>query len=138
MSWDIFVQDLPAAAKSVADIRADFRPASIGKRSELVEKIKEVVPTADFSDPSRGLIDGDGWSIEVSITSEDCRGFALHVRGKDAAVGAVAEILQHLNFRALDSETGEFFVAGAEAIEAFRSWRKYRYTVMNSNDAKNG
>jgi hypothetical protein len=88
----------------VADISAEFKPASIGKRSIVIEKIKEVVPTADFSDPSWGRIDGDGWSIEVNIgTNEDCEGFAFHIRGRDAAVGAVAAILQHLKLRALDS-----------------------------------
>ena len=120
MSWDIFVQDLPREAKSVADIPADFKPAPIGKRSMIVEKIREVVPTADFSDPSWGRIDGDGWSIEVNMgMKEDCDGFALHVRGRDAAVGVVARILQYLNLRALDSQTGELFVAGVEAIESF-------------------
>jgi hypothetical protein len=135
MSWDIFVQDLPRDAKSVADIAADFKSASIGKRSIVIEKIKEVVPTADFSDPSWGRIDGDGWSIEVNIgTKEDCEGFAFHIRGRDAAVGAVAAILQHLKLRALDSQTGDFFVGGAEANDSFRKWRAYRDHVTNSND----
>src|SRR5882757_9513186 len=97
MSWDIFVQDLPPDTKSAADIPADFRPASIGKRSMIIAKIAEVVPAADFSDRSWGLIDGNAWSIEVTIgNEEDCHGFAMHVRGGDAAVGVVAQILQHL------------------------------------------
>lgn len=136
MSWDIFVQDLPPDAKSVADIPADFKPASIGKRSMVIERIKEVVPTANFSDPSWGLIDGDGWSIEINIgAKEDCDGFAFHIRGADAAVDVVAAILQHLKLRALDSQTGDFFVAGAEAIDSFRKWRAYRDHATNNNDA---
>jgi hypothetical protein len=88
MSWDVLVQDLPQEAKSTADIAPDFRPASIGKRSAIIEKIREVVPTADFSDPSWGRIDGDDWSIEVNIgTNEDCGGFALHVRGGTPPLG---------------------------------------------------
>jgi hypothetical protein len=136
MSWDIFVQDLPPDAKSVADIPADFKPASIGKRSMIIERIKEVVPTANFSDPSWGLIDGDGWSIEINIgANEDCDGFAFHIRGADAAVGVVAAILQHLKLRALDSQTGDFFVAGAEAIDSFGKWRAYRDHATNNNNA---
>jgi hypothetical protein len=88
MGWDVFVQDLPQEAKNTSDIPPDFRPASIGKRSAIIEKIREVFPTADFSDPSWGRIDGDDWSIEVNIgANEDCGGFALHIRGGDAAVG---------------------------------------------------
>jgi len=134
MSWDIFVQDLPPDAKSVADIPSGFRPESIGKRSMIIEGIKELVPTADFSDPTWGLIDGEDWSIEISIRpEEDCRGFVFHVRGGDAAAGTVAAILQHLQLRALDSQTGGFFVAGADAVESFRKWRIYRDKLTNRN-----
>lgn len=131
MSWDIFVHDIPADAKSFGEIPKNFKPAPIGKRSMIIDKIREVVPAADFSDPSWGRIDGDGWSIEVNIgAGEECRGFAFHVRGGDAAVGVVAAILQHLNLRALDAQTGDFFVAGEDAMESFRKWRAYRDQVL--------
>lgn len=133
MSWDIFVQDLPRDAKSIADIPADFRPRPIGTRTDVIRKIKEVTPDADFSDPSWGRIEADDWSIEVSIgTDEECAGFALHVRGGDETVGVVAAILEHLNLRALDSQTGEFFVAGPEALESFQKWRAYRDQAVKS------
>lgn len=51
------------------------------------------------------------------------------------AVGVVAAILQQLKLRALDSQTGDFFVAGAEAIDSFRKWRAYHDHATNSNDA---
>jgi hypothetical protein len=131
MSWDIFVQDLPRDAKTLEDIPQDFVPASIGERSTIIAKIKEVVPSVDFSDPSLGIIDEDDWSIEVDIDdSEDCKGFAFHVHGGDAAVGVVAAILEHLNLRALDSQSGDFFIAGPEAVENFRKWRDYRDQVI--------
>ena len=55
MSWDIFVQHFPANAKTVADIPSDFKPAPIGDRTTIIEKIKDIVPSADFSDPTWGL-----------------------------------------------------------------------------------
>lgn len=133
MSWDIFVQDFPQTAATIGDIPADFQPASIGKRSAVIERIKEIVPIADFSDPSWGLLEGDGWSIEINMGSEeDCQGFSLHVRGDDPAVGIVASVLQHLELRAFDAQTGNFFVAGPDAIEPFRTWRSYRDRLANS------
>jgi hypothetical protein len=131
MSWDIIVQDLPRDASSVKEIPADFKPSSIGKRSMIIEKIREVIPTADFSDPSWGRIEGGDWSIEVNIgAEEECRSFAFHVRGGDTAVGVVAAILEHLKLRALAPQTGGFFVAGPEAIESLRRWRAYRDSVV--------
>jgi hypothetical protein len=132
LSWDIFVQDFPPDASSLADVPACFKPASIGKRSMIIEQIKAVAPLADFSSPSWGTIESDDWSIEINIgIEEECNGFAFHVRGGDTAVGVIAAILQHLRLRAVDSETGDFFSAGPRAAEAFGKWRAYRNRVAN-------
>ena len=133
MSWDIFVHDFPESLVSVSDIPNDFQPPSIGSRSEVAAKLLEVFPDADFSDPAWGVIDVDDYSIEVSIGNDElCIGFALHVRGGDRAVGAVAAILDHLRLRAIDTQTGEFFVAGEKAQESFGKWREYRDSVVDS------
>jgi hypothetical protein len=134
MSWDIFVQDFPQEAKTVSDIPKDFRPRSLGERSAIIERIRAVVPASDFSDPSWGVIDGDGWSIEVNMGDEkECRSFAFHVRGGDGPVGVVEAILQDLGLRAVDSGTGDFFVGGSEALDSFRKWRAYRDQVAGEN-----
>ena len=131
MSWDIFAMDMPLGVRSVSEIPRDFRPGSLGSRSAVIAKIMQIVPTADFSDPSWGRIEGDGWSIGVNIgKDEDCDSIALHVRGGEAAVGAVAGILDGLGIRAIDAQTGEFFVSGPAAIESFRKWRAYRDQVV--------
>ena len=62
MSWDIFVYDIPVDARSIDDIPESCVAGSIGRRSEIIEKIIEVVPFADFSKPEWGTIDGDGFS----------------------------------------------------------------------------
>jgi hypothetical protein len=67
MSWDIFVQDLPRDAKTVADIPDDFKPAVIGARSEIISMIKEVVPTANFSD-----LHGDWLTAMVGLLNSTC------------------------------------------------------------------
>jgi hypothetical protein len=137
MSWDIFAMDTPPGVQSVSEIPDDFRPRSLGSRSAVISKIQQIVPTADFSDPLWGLIDGDDWSIEVNLgKDEDCDGFALHVRGGEAAVGAVASILDGLGIRAIDAQTGEFFVSGPSAIESFRKWTAYRDHVVGRGSAE--
>jgi hypothetical protein len=132
MSWDIFVQDFPKDATTIDDISDDFQPALIGPRLELIALIKEVVPNADFSDPSWGLINSNDWSIEIDMGSEDeCNGIAFHIRGGDEAAGLIAAILDHLDLRALDSQSGDFFVAGPEAMDSLKKWREYREKVLS-------
>src|ERR1700693_2753113 len=95
MSWDIFVQDLPKNASTIEEIPDDFAPGTIGKRSQIIEKSREIVPAADFSEPSWGRIRGDNWSIEVNMgKDEECSGFCFHVRGSDAAAGVVAAVMK--------------------------------------------
>jgi hypothetical protein len=132
MSWDIFVQDLPIDARTIEDISGDFVPSPIGRRSEIIMKILEIAPFADFSDPSWGRIGGKDFSIEVNLgDSEIVEGFTLHVRGSELASGIVADILRTLQMRALDSSTGDIFDPG-QAVASLQRWRAYRDRVVNA------
>ncbi len=51
MSWDIFVADYPRSARTVEDIPDDYVPRPIGPRTDIIARIKEEVPSADFSEP---------------------------------------------------------------------------------------
>ncbi len=128
MSWDIFVQDFPADARTVDDIPKDYRPGPIGQRSAIIQKIKEVVPDADFSDPTLGRIQGADYSIEVHIGhKEELTGFLFAVRGSDDAVEIITTILRHLGLRAVAG--GEFYDP-ATAVENMRRWRAYRDQIF--------
>ena len=130
MSWDIFVQDLPHVP-SVNDIPEDFQPGSLGSRDAVIAKIVRAIPSADFGDPSWGLADGEGWSIEFNMgDGPECDAFALHVRGGgDGAIEAVAAVLSSVGARALDAQTGKFFDPAA-ARASFRDWQAYRDQVV--------
>ena len=135
MSYDIFVQDLPASASTIDEIPEDFEPSPLGPRQTIIDGILDVLPDADFSDPTWGKIDADGWSIEVNISEEDpCQSFALHVRGGDEALGAVAAILDRLGFRALSTTDGGMFSADQASIDSFKKWRDYRDQMTASGD----
>lgn len=113
MSRDIYVQDIPAGTRHVRDIPDDFMPEPLAlTHDEIIETVCRVVPTADFSDPEWGLIDGEGYSIEVNIRRRTpMKSFAFHCSavGQEADV-VVARILDALELRAFDpdNETGLF------------------------------
>jgi hypothetical protein len=134
MSYDIFVQDIPTSAHCVDDIPSNFRPQPIGRRSEIIAVITAVAPEADFSDPSWGVIEGAGWSIELNLgQADEVPGFAFHLRGGgDEPLAIVAEILKRLNLRAIapGTETG-LFKPLPNASEAFWKWQQYRDQVLN-------
>lgn len=127
MSYDIFVQDLPANAASIADIPGDFTPRGLGPRATIVEAIRRAAPGVLFDETGWAAIDGPDYSIEVSLGVEDpVQSFAFHVRGGAASLFVVATILDDLGYRALapDTESG-FFRLERDARDAYARWRAY-------------
>ena len=125
MSWDIFIQQFPATVRRVADIPDSFTPEPIGRRSEVIAKIRSAVPGADFSDPAWGVLSTDAYSIEFGLGDDDpVQGITLHVRGSDAVVPQITRLLQVLGLRAIDSWTGEFFDPQV-APQSLAHWRSY-------------
>ena len=127
MSFDIFVQDIPDAAKAVEDIPDDFRPQPIGRRSSLVAAIRRVAPEVKFATPEWGTIDADGYSVEVNIGLDDpVMGFAFHLRGGEGGQFLVAEILAELGARAFAPGAESGFFEVDRGAQAFLRWRSLR------------
>ncbi|MEO0479357.1 MAG: hypothetical protein AAF196_07750 [Planctomycetota bacterium] len=134
MSWDIFVQDLPSDARSIQDIPEDFEPRPIGSPDAVIAGIRSVVPHADFSDPTWGRIDGEDYSIEVSISGgSSCDGFALHVRGGASAARVVHDILEALDLRALDMASDTGFFSWPDSVGGLNRWQDYRDQVVRGS-----
>jgi hypothetical protein len=130
MSWDLFVQDLPAAARRVEEIPVDFVPCALGGRAAILALIQEVAPCTDCSDAAWLRIKAPGIDIEVNLgRAEVLMSFAFHVRGGEASVRLVAEILQRLGRRALDPQADGGIFDPATALHSFERWRDYRDQV---------
>jgi hypothetical protein len=131
MSWDIFVQDFPNVEK-ISDIPDDFVPNSIGTRADIIAKILGSFPSANFNDPSWGVIETHDGSIEVNIgNNDDCDGFMLHVRGGKATFEAVTAIVTAVGCRAIDCQTSEFFEIESGRA-SFSNWQDYRDQVVSA------
>lgn len=126
MSWDLFVQDW-GDAKSLADIPVDFNPKSIGKRSEMIEKMIEAEPSIDFSDSSWGRLKNEHFSIEFNMgNGENLDSFTMHIRGSELAIPCIDHILSKLKLKASDGSSTSFFDSktSKEEIEKWIDFRK--------------
>ena len=132
MAWDIFAFKFADEVKSLDEIPKDYVPEPIGIRSEIIGKILQVVPFANFSDPTWGTIEGPDFAIEVNIGSKEIvESFAFHVRGSNTAAGIVADILDHLGLRAFDTASENGFFDREKAVESLQKWREYRDKVVS-------
>jgi hypothetical protein len=129
MSYDVWVQDLPAGLQSLDDIPDDFVPAIIGSRADIISKIMHVVPSADFSDPARGRVDGPDFWIEVGMSEEQAQCCHFALGGSDAAVGVVSEIIAALGLPALHCG-GDGMFRREDALAGIREWRRYRNQIV--------
>ena len=133
MSWDIFVQDIPSAAQSIADIPDDFRPSPIGSRSRVLQAIRSAAPFAEFPDDSWARLDAPGVSMQISLGTDDPQeSFAFHIYGGDCSAGVVADILFRLNLRALDPASDSRIFDPSHASESLQRWQQYRTHVRNA------
>ena len=130
MSWDISIMDLPSDAASVSEIADDFEPEPLGARAELIEAMREVAPTSDFSDPSWGELVTSEFVIEFNMGRDEIvDSIMLHVRGGGTAVAFISALLERIGRRAIDCSEGDFFEAST-ANDSFRTWQAYRDRVL--------
>lgn len=138
MSWDISIMDFPKDVHNVAEIPDDYQPALLGARGELIARIHELLPDVNFADPSWGLLDKPGFSIEFNMGVEEvCSSFMLHVRGGGEAMATVASLLRHLQLRGIDCQSGDFFSIQS-AQRSFDEWQAYRDRVIDQRSQTDG
>jgi len=125
MSWDLFVQDW-GDVNSLDEIPNDFKPQSIGGRTEIIEKIKIAEPSVDFSDPTWGTLDNEFFSIEFNMgEDEEIYSFAMHVRGNELAISCIWNILSELKLKAADGSSPNFFGIEQSKMD-MKKWIEYR------------
>jgi len=131
MSWDLFVQDIPASAARADEIPDDFVPGPIGTRACVLAVVRDIAPFADLTDPAWARIATDGVDVEVNLGDDEVlTAFAFHVRGGDASVGLIAEILGRIGLRALDPESDSGIFDASVALASLEKWRAYRDRIV--------
>jgi hypothetical protein len=139
MSWDVIVLDLPPEITSIGQLE-NYERRPLGSRSDLIAKISAIFPNADFSDPSCGVLRLPGCRIEFSMgmSSDDAVDYiAMRVRGGKECPDVVAQILDGLEMRAIDTSTCRVFEQDpARRSRGFESWQSFRSHVADLLDNK--
>lgn len=126
MSWDVVLMSVPPEITENAKLDDDFS-SPLGAASAVLPLLKRVLPSADLSDPTWGILDGPDFSIEFNIGKDDpLRTIMLHVRGGEAALGPIQQLCEETGWRALDCGTGEFIDFSDDPAARLRNWQTYR------------
>jgi hypothetical protein len=134
MSWDIFIQDLPAVG-TIEEIPSDFRPKPIGNREEMITRILEAVPFAERQDEDWMFVRTGEVELSMSFNLDEATRelmcVMIHVHGGAYAAACVAAIVRASGQRALDTGTGGFFDLRDPDV-GYEKWAAYRDHVINS------
>jgi hypothetical protein len=127
VSWDVFIQDLPESARTIAEIPDDFEPQALGKRIDVVTTITECFDLPHSLQGEVFTVDLVRSSIEISVGEDDpCRCVALHIYGGIDAAPAVARLLNCLGRRGLDTATSEIISADNDIDASIAKWASFR------------
>jgi len=131
MSWDVLVLDLAGAAPSEVDFGADFKPHSMGNAGEVRARISRHLRAVDWSDPTWGVYEGDGFSFEFNMGKEaEASSFMVHVRGGGDAVASLMRFVAPNGWSLFDCTTGEFIDAANPSDEGWKAFQGFRDTVI--------
>jgi hypothetical protein len=89
------------------------------------------LPFADRSDLLSVRVHSHGVDLEISLGNADpVESFAIHVRGGEHSIGAIAEILARLRLRAFDPQAQSGISDPSTAGESLARWQAYRDRVV--------
>jgi hypothetical protein len=132
MSWDVMIFNIrrspPPPFEKLEEV--DLQP--IGRADEVRRNIAAALPGVDWRDPTWGLYDGDGFSIEFNVGQDDpIQNMMLHVRGGGDAVSAIVTMLRaDPGWAALDCSTGQFLDPKSPSDEGWRGFQAFRDKIV--------
>ena len=131
MSWDVMILDFRGSPIPLEDIPQDYKPLVIGDASDVRERLSAYLPGIDWSDPTWGMYEGEGFTIEFNMgNNEEIDGFMLHVRGGGDAIAAIMSFTQPNNWSALDTSLGDYLDPDNPDQSGWTGFQKYRDRII--------
>ena len=132
MSWDVLIFKYDGPPAEIQKLSADFVSPTLGDAAEVRERISEVFPATDWSDPALGSVMEAGYSIEFSLQNDGpVRQFALHVRGGGDPVVRICALCHRHGWLAFDTSAGTLLDVEKPSRSGWHSWQRFCKGVVH-------
>ena len=136
MSWDVVLMSVAPEIINSSDLPKDFS-STLGTLSDVLARLKQVLPSIDLSDPAWGLLDGQDFSIEFNIGKNDpVESIMLHVRGSESAIIPIEHLCRETKWRAMGMNDCEFIDFSKDPSLGLRGWQAFSAKVIAAEKAK--
>lgn len=129
MSWDIFISKTPI------DELEEALFDTLGKKEEVIDRIIEILPSANFKNQDWGNYRDEECSIEIALgDSEKIDHLMLYIRGKEKnrPIVIIKEICKEFESYAMDCSSGEQMNFDETDKSSFKAWQDYRNSILKS------
>jgi len=128
---------MPGGMAAPEDVETAISISELGQRHQILELLHTAIPDLDLSDPTWGILDGDGYSIEFNIGADDpLDAIMLHVRGDDRVITVIQHLCEQTGWRAIDIGNGRYIDFAHEPTAGLQIWRTNRDQLIKSFEAK--
>ncbi len=130
MSWDVMIFNTTGSVRPHIEqfTESDYQP--LGSAVDVRERLSNIVPDIDWTDPAWGIYEGDGFSIEFNVGTEDpIDTMMLHARGSGDAIKAIVNFARPLGWSALDCSTDEFLDLDRPSHDGWEEFKVFRNKV---------
>ncbi len=135
MSWDVLILNTQECVRNIADLESDRRlqPLCLDLAA-LHERILEVFPQTNWSDPEWGHVTTDHGSIEFNVGSETPpTDMMLHVRAAPPIVSDILRLSTLNGWEAFDCSNGERLDDHASAAPSIEASNRYVAQVLGKD-----
>jgi hypothetical protein len=136
MSWDVLLlngvpQDItsipPPDPEGPLPTEVGVPTCSLCEKAEILLLLKRLFPRIDLSDPTWGVLNEEGSSIEFNMGDDDpVAGIMLHVRGNGDPITIIKTLCEQTGWRALDCSDYTFIDFSNSPAARFEHWRAWR------------
>jgi len=132
MSWNVLVLNYHGKPPvDIGQLPKDHRPDSLGPTAEVRKAISRVLPDVDWSNPTWGTYEGDGFVFEFNMSEEPVKDtFMIRVTGGGDAITPMVKLAIQNKWSLLDISTMEFIDPANPSKEGWEGFQKYRNNVI--------
>jgi len=138
MSWDVLIFNFHGPFPSKEELNAkDFRPPPVGEVDLVRKKLSKSISEIDWSDPSWGILRGDGFRMEFNLQKDGIvQSFMIHIYGGGNPLPIIHKLCVDNDWFAFDTSSGwlDREDPSDKGWQAFQEYRdELKNTFINNN-----